>query len=123
MENTRETTQLPATQLPTAVTAFVDGWQAHDRAKVKALFAKDATVSDEGRTHRGQEEIDSWVDETIDLFSTTVTFLGARKDDEMVGASYRIEGDFPGGVVELEYQFRLNDDGRIVALDFASAAV
>lgn len=35
---------------------------------------------------------------------------------------YRLEGDFPGGVAELEYQFHLTDDGKIVRLDFAPPA-
>lgn len=49
------------------------------------------------RTHRGRAEIDAWIDDTIDLSTTTVTLLGARTVDDMVGASYRLEGDFPGG--------------------------
>ncbi len=35
---------------------------------------------------------------------------------------YRPEGDFPGGVAELEYQFHLTEDGKIVRLDFAPSA-
>lgn len=109
-------------ELPTAARGFVDAWQAHDAGGVKALFTEDAVVSDEGRTHRGRAEIDTWVDETIDLFTTTVTFLGAREVDDMVGASYRLQGDFPGGVVALEYQFWTDDSGRITKLDFADTA-
>ncbi len=75
------------------------------------------------RTHRGRAEIDAWIDDTIDLSTTTVTLLGARTVDDMVGASYRLEGDFPGGVVELEYQFWIDEQGRITKMDFAAAAV
>ena len=110
-------------ELPAAVHGFVDGWQGGDAEKVEALFAENAVVTDEGRTHRGRDEINAWIDSTIDLFSTTLTFLGGREVDGMVGASYRLEGDFPGGSVELEYQFQLDDEGRIVRLDFAEAAV
>jgi len=116
-------TKLDINELPAAAEAFVEAWQAHDAARVKSLFAEDAVVSDEGRTHRGRAEIDAWIDETIDLFTTTVTLLGARTVGDMVGASYRLEGDFPGGVVELEYQFWIDEQGRITKLDFAAAAV
>lgn len=109
--------------LPGAAQGFVDGWQGRDADKVAALFADDAVVSDEGRTHRGIAEIRRWIDESIDLFTTTLTFRGAREVGDMVGASYRLEGDFPGGVVDLEYQFRLDEQGRIRRLDFDAAAV
>ncbi|ARJ03950.1 hypothetical protein GCM10010988_26290 [Cnuibacter physcomitrellae] len=106
-------------ELPAAVHGFVDGWQGRDAAGVEALFADEAVVSDEGHTYRGLDEIRGWVRGSIDLFTTTLTFLRGREDDGMVGASFRLEGDFPGGVVELEYRFRLDEEGRIVRLDFA----
>jgi hypothetical protein len=115
--------ELKNDELPAAVHGFVDGWQSGDADKVEALFTKDAVVTDEGHTHRGEDEIRSWVRKTINLFSTTLTFLGGREFDGMVGASYRLEGNFPGGAVDLEYQFRLNDEGRIVQLVFAESAV
>ncbi|GAB2848159.1 nuclear transport factor 2 family protein [Microbacterium insulae] len=115
--------ELKNEDLPAAVRGFVDGWQSGDADKVEALFAEDAVVTDEGHTHRGLEEISGWTRETINLFSTTLTFLGGREVDGMVGASYRLEGDFPGGVVDLEYQFHLDEDGKIAELDFAPVAV
>lgn len=112
---------LESSELPAAARDFVDGWQGRDADKVEALFAPDAVVSDQGETHRGLDEIRAWIHKEINLFTTTLTFLRAREVDGMVGASYRLEGDFPGGVAELEYQFHLADDGRIVKLDFAAA--
>ncbi|RZS66458.1 SnoaL-like protein [Agromyces ramosus] len=109
-------------ELPAAVHGFVDGWQGREAGKVEALFAENAVVTDQGETHRGLDEIRTWINEAINLFTTTLTFLGAREVDGMVGASYRLEGDFPGGVAELEYQFHLNDEGQIVQLVFAPSA-
>ncbi|WP_378144366.1 nuclear transport factor 2 family protein [Cnuibacter sp. UC19_7] len=106
-------------EMPAAVHGFVDGWQSHDAEKVEALFTDWAVVSDEGRTHRGRDEIRAWIRESIDLFTTTLTFLRGREDKGMLGATFRLEGDFPGGVVQLEYRFRLDEEGRIVQLDFA----
>lgn len=115
-------TTLQETDLPAAAQGFVDGWQGGDADKVAALFVADAVVSDQGETFRGLDEIRGWIDGNIHLFTTTLTFLGARGVDGMVGASYRLEGDFPGGVAELEYQFHLAEDGRISRLDFAPPA-
>lgn len=118
MSKTPESNELPA-----AAHGFVDGWQGGDADKVAALFTQDAVVSDQGETFRGLDEIRGWIDGSIHLFTTTLTFLGARDVDGMVGASYRLEGDFPGGVAELEYQFHLDESGKIVQLDFAPSAV
>ncbi|MFD1715564.1 nuclear transport factor 2 family protein [Amnibacterium flavum] len=114
--------ELKNDELPAAVHGFVEGWQGGDADNVHALFAEAAVASDQGETFRGPDEIRRWIDGSIHLFTTSLTFLGAREVDGMVGASYRLEGNFPGGVAELEYQFRLNDEGRIVELDFAPAA-
>ena len=109
-------------ELPPAVHGFVDGWQGREAEKVEALFADDAVASDQGETFRGRDEIRAWINDSINLFETTLTFLRAREVDGMVGATYRLEGNFPGGVVDLEYQFRLDAEGRITQLDFAEAA-
>ncbi|MGL1724263.1 nuclear transport factor 2 family protein, partial [Vibrio parahaemolyticus] len=87
-------TTLQETELPAAAQGFVDGWQGGDADKVAALFAADAVVSDQGETFRGLDEIRGWIDGSIHLFTTTLTFLGAREVDGMIGASYRLEGDF-----------------------------
>ncbi|MCW2162876.1 SnoaL-like domain-containing protein [Microbacterium hydrothermale] len=113
---------LQETELPAAAQAFVDGWQGGDADKVAALFAVGAVVFDQGETFRGLDEIRGWIDGSIHLFTTTLTFLGAREVDGIVGASYRLEGDFPGGVADLEYQFHLAEDGKIARLDFAPPA-
>ncbi|MDQ0727980.1 nuclear transport factor 2 family protein [Microbacterium sp. W4I20] len=114
--------ELKNEELPAAVHGFVDGWQSGDADKVEALFTENAVVTDEGHTHRGKDEIRTWIRNTIHLFTTTLTFLGGREVGGMVGASYRLEGDFPGGVVALEYQFHLDEEGQIVELDFAESA-
>ena len=116
-------TKLDKTTLPAAVLGFVDGWQGRDAEKVESLFTENAVVSDEGHTYRGRDEINAWIRNSINLFTTTLSFLGAREVEGMVGASYRLEGDFPGGVVELEYQFHLDAEGQIAKLDFAAASV
>jgi hypothetical protein len=49
----------------------------------------------------------------------TSRLTGARKDDDThwVG-THHLEGDFPGGVVDLDFRFTLRD-GRVEALTIA----
>ena len=73
-------------------------------------FASDATVSDDGRTYHGRAEIQAWREELAGRFTYSVTVLGADDDGD---GGYRVrtlvEGDFPGGRVELTNGFRLRD--------------
>ena len=44
-------------------------------------------------------------------YTFTTTFTGAtRDDDDHVAVTQHLEGDFPGGVVDLTYRFTLRGD-------------
>lgn len=106
-------------ELPPTVRRYLEMRESAEPSQVVELFAPDAVVSDEGRTHHGRDEIRAWIEETNAAYEYTTEFLGARETDGTIGVSFRLTGDFPGGVVELEYQFRMDDEGRIAHLFFA----
>ena len=106
-------------QLPETVRKYLELREGPEPTRVVELFADDAVVSDEGRIHGGHAEIRSWIEETNAEYEYTTTFLGAREHEGMIGTTFRLTGNFPGGVVDLEYQFRLDDHGRIAHLYFA----
>jgi hypothetical protein len=78
-------------------------------AATAACFTPDATVSDEGRTHRGRAEIQAWREELAGQFTYTVKVLDTEGSDDRYQVHTLVEGDFPGGRVELTYRFRLRD--------------
>ena len=81
-----------------------------------ALFAPDAVVHDDGRTHRGLDEIRAWRSDVPD-----VTY--ALQDVETTGAgrlaTAEIAGDFPGSPVTLGFAFEYDAAGRIAVLTIA----
>src|SRR5690349_6419570 len=87
---------------------------AHDRRDADAAlsaFAADGRVFDDGREYRGLEEMHGWLARSSTQFTYTRTFLDAS--EEPSGAwlvRNRLEGNFPGGVVELGYRFQIRDD-------------
>ena len=110
---------LSLTELPPTVQRYLTFREGAEAASVADLFAERAVVSDEGRTYTGREQIRAWIDDTNASYEYTKEFLGAREGEGMTAVSFRLTGNFPGGVVDLEYQFRLDDEGRIEHLYFA----
>ena len=103
-------TTVQPTQLPATIRTYL---AAHAAGEADALrtFAPAGEVADDGRTYRGTEEIRGFLQRAGAEFSYTVELIGAeRVDDQHWVAVNRLEGDFPGGVVELRYRFTLLDD-------------
>jgi ketosteroid isomerase-like protein len=106
-------------QMPDAVAEYQD---AHDRGDVEAAlatFASDAIVTDDGHDYRGPDEIRDWLSRASTQFDYTRTLTGVEAiDDNSWLVSNRLEGNFPGGVVDLRYRFVLAE-GLISELEIA----
>jgi hypothetical protein len=98
-------------QLPTIVRTYLSAHREHDRETALAAFAADATVTDEGHTYRGLDEIRDWLHRTAGEYTYTIELTGAERlgDDHWV-AIHHLEGNFPGGVVDLRFGFSVVDD-------------
>jgi hypothetical protein len=108
---------------PAAVPAPIRRYlAAHDRhATDDALveFTPDATVVDEDHRFVGVDAIRSWLDTAAREFTYTRTFLDAQAVDATTWVvRNRLEGDFPGGLVDLRHRFVLAGD-RIAELVIA----
>jgi hypothetical protein len=106
-------------ELPDAVGQYQD---AHDRDDVdaaRATFTPTATVRDDGHEYHGPSEIRDWLARASTQFTYTRTLTGAEAIDANTWlVTNHLEGDFPGGVVDLRYRFVLAD-GLISELEIA----
>ena len=98
-------------QLPATIRGYLSAHESGDVDAAVAAFAPTATVTDEGRTFRGAEEIRGFLRHAGAEFTYTTELVGpGRVDDEVWVATHRLEGDFPGGVAELDFRFRMAGD-------------
>lgn len=67
---------------------------------------------DEGETHRGRAAIRKWIAGTTEKYHPQVEALRTEEKDGRLVVTARVEGDFPGSPVELEFAFRL-EGGKI----------
>jgi ketosteroid isomerase-like protein len=110
-----------AGSLPPVISEFL---AASDRGGAEAVvrcFAEDAVVMDEGQEWRGAAPIRQWRTTVATAYQYTVQVTGAKALGEADGAErhdvyIHLEGNFPGGEVDLTDRFALRG-GRIARLE------
>ena len=109
-------TKIDPAQLPDVITAYLTAHVARDLDRAVASYQPDATVTDEGRTYHGHDEIRAWLTRSASEFTYTIEMTGATKlDDDHYDVTHHLEGNFPGGHVDLHFRFTLLH-GRIARL-------
>jgi ketosteroid isomerase-like protein len=112
-------TSIQPSRLPATIRGFLAAHTARDTDAAARAFSATAVVVDEGRTFRGTDEILGFLCDAGAEFTYTSELIGAQCIDEARWvATHRLEGDFPGGVAELDYRFTMDGD-RIVELVIA----
>jgi ketosteroid isomerase-like protein len=99
--------------LPETVKTFMTALDAQEFDRALATLTPDAVVTDEGRDHTGTDEIKAWLETAVTEYTYTAEFTGASTTDAGVDVGQHLEGDFPGGVVDLKYRFTL--DGAVIS--------
>ena len=111
--------------LPPVISEYLAASDRGDAEAVAGCFAEDAVVADEGREWRGTAAIRRWRATVATAYQYTVQVTGAEALGEADGAErhdvhVHLEGNFPGGQVDLTDRFALRD-GRIASLEIVPA--
>jgi ketosteroid isomerase-like protein len=110
---------LAPSNLPELISRYLVAHQARDLDGAIACYTEDATVIDEGNTYRGPQQIRDWLATAASEYTYTIELTGARRiDEERYVAIHHLEGNFPGGVADLQFSFTLRD-GRLSQLTIA----
>ncbi|GAB2597600.1 nuclear transport factor 2 family protein [Microlunatus antarcticus] len=106
--------------LAPAVTTYFALMEGPDKLRVIDVFTPDAVVVDDGRTYRGRDAVRTWLTGAASEFTTTSTRLSAEQAGTTATVVVLLEGDFPGGRVELTHTFELGPDGLVRALSISA---
>jgi hypothetical protein len=106
--------------LPAIISEYLAASDRGDVDAVVACFTDDAIVFDEDEERRGPEGVRHWRENVATVYEYTVEVRGAVALGEIDGAERHdvythLEGNFPGGRVDLTNRFGLRD-GRIASL-------
>jgi uncharacterized protein (TIGR02246 family) len=102
---------------PGVITRYFSAQAARNWDAMVALFTDDAVVVDEGQTRRGSSEIRAWRENVASAYEYTTEVKNVQPfGGEQYVARVRLDGNFPGGTVDLRYQFDIDGD-RIQRLE------
>lgn len=102
--------------LPDTITKYLISHVTRNVPAAMRWYADDAEVTDDSKTYRGHDEIRAWLASAASEYSYTTELTSARQVDEQTYvATHHLEGNFPGGTVDLDFTFTLTD-GAITRL-------
>jgi ketosteroid isomerase-like protein len=112
--------------LPPVVSNYLAASERDDVDGIVAFFTNDAVVLDEDRHWRGADAIRQWRESVATSYEYTVAIIGSEAVGEVDGGQRHevythLEGNFPGGQVDLTNRFTLRGD-RIVGLEIVPTA-
>ena len=125
--NTRLDGSAASGSLPPVVSNYLAASDRDDIDAIVACFTNDAVVLDEDRHWRGADAIRQWRENVANTFEYTVAIVGSQALGEVDGGQRHevythLEGNFPGGQVDLTNCFTLRGD-LIVGLEIVPTAV
>lgn len=106
-------------KLPQPLADYFTAKNRHDIDAMLVPFSPDATVKDEGRTHRGLAAIRGWMEETTRKYRVTVEVADATTKGDAWRIAGIVSGNFPGSPATLHYAFTLTRD-RITRLEIGA---
>src|ERR1700759_2878432 len=114
-----------ARSLPPVISEYLAASDRRDAEAVVRCFAQDAVVVGERREWRGTAAIRRWRATVATAYQYTVQVTGAEAAGEADGAEHHhvhvhLEGNFPGGQVDLTDRFALRD-GSIASIQIVPA--
>jgi ketosteroid isomerase-like protein len=99
-----------STDLPPEVASYLAAQAAGDLAVMAAAYASDAVVVDDGKTYNGRDDVAAWLERSSIEYNYTITTLDTvAVDGRHVAVLRHLDGDFPGGTVNLWFRFTLKD--------------
>ena len=97
-------------ELAEPVQRYFDVVDAEDPEALVALTTADVVVADDGTTWRGHDGVREWRANVVRQWDYTTELTGVRSTGATHVVTGHLEGNFPGGEVDLYYLFELADD-------------
>ncbi|RLP83035.1 nuclear transport factor 2 family protein [Mycetocola lacteus] len=99
---------------------FFDLMEGDKKWLVAEVFSPDAVVTDDGQSHHGTAAIIDWLGGDASEYEVTSTWISSRELGAATAVTQLLEGNFPGGRVQLVYTFEVGAAGLIDALSIVA---
>ncbi|MBF4571893.1 alpha/beta hydrolase [Herbiconiux sp. VKM Ac-1786] len=115
-DNHANEVELDPIAVPEPVASYLTRSQSTDPATALELLGETARITDGSTSYTGREQLLEFLQHASTEFTYTSSLLRARRHGPVVTITNRLDGDFPGGTVTLEYRFVIDADSRIGTL-------
>jgi ketosteroid isomerase-like protein len=96
---------------PDVITRYFGAAERGDVDQILACFTDDAWVIDEGIRHDGKNAIRTWRTTSSSAYTYTLEVRDTTaRGDNKYAVDTHLEGNFPGGVADLQHVFTLRGD-------------
>lgn len=107
------------TAVPNAIRQYQAAHDSRDVATALAQFTLSASIIDDGKKYEGTDGVERFLRLAGSEYTYSRTLIAAEEvSSDCWRVTNRLEGNFPGGIVDLSYQFLL-EDGLISRLMIA----
>lgn len=98
------------TVVPNAIRQYQAAHDSHDVAVALAQFTLTASVIDDGKKYDGTVGVETFLRKAGSEYTYTRTLIAAEEVSvNCWRVTNRLEGNFPGGIVDLSYEFLLEE--------------
>ena len=94
--------------LPKVVAELVRTQNNFDSVAYASCFTETAVVFDEGKTHQGRKQIESWIEKANKEYQATMQPLEYSETENTLKAA--VSGTFPGSPITMTYYYEFKDD-------------
>jgi hypothetical protein len=95
---------------PAPIAAYFAADGGDSPEAVSRCFTDDATVTDEGDTHRGRLAIAAWKADATTKYSYALEPFSIGTQGDRIVVACHLEGDFLGSPLDLRFIFTVRDD-------------
>lgn len=96
-------------KLPIVIQELIKAQNSFDSVAYANLFSETSVVEDEGKTHTGRKEIETWIADANEKYKSVMQPLAYSEKGNKGILSANVSGTFPGSPAVLKFHFELND--------------
>jgi ketosteroid isomerase-like protein len=96
-------------KFPENIEGFIKAQNNLDTTTFANYFTEHATVSDEGSSYLGRDEIKKWIQEATEKYQMQLKPIDFQQTGSKGKLIVEVSGTFPGSPAVMEYHLELND--------------
>ena len=100
-------------KLPSNIDGLIKAQNDLDSTTFAAYFTEHATVSDEGSSYSGRDEIRQWIQEATEKYHMQLTPIDFNQTGSKGKLTVEVSGTFPGSPAVMNYHLEL--DGSFIS--------